>query len=521
MKQILVILLFSLFGSAFAQQLKIDRIIHEFGIIPTWEGLHRTKFTVVNDTKHHQFYKELHSSCGCAVASVTKDTLLPGDTTFLYVIMDPSNEDGKFKKSLSIQFESDVKKIQTFYINLNGYGLTQKQLQSLQATNKQREANVKYFYQQTENIEKFDTKSNLYLDFIEQAKKEVLFNQYVKIQINIYSKSSDYAYEKVLKSIRKSLLKDLQKENVSEEKIIFGNPTAQLATDTNYIQLSIIENKRENNEFQPMLSPLDTNNNTPKKHTNYPTYVQLFTGGINYLDSNSGDFKTYFENLTSLLNPNKKLNILIFSSSSKAPNNVGYTPIQMSELRGKRVLKTFINTAIQNHIDTSLFNFRIIPIVGGPEFSTRHYFVEYFYNFQYVKLIATTESYIPKINVLTDVFKQYFYPGQTSTNTTTENFEVLVRNISKEIDRKGFTSLIIESSSSKIPTAQYRTCEVLAYARIKDFKKTLNALLYQEGIDFRKVIYSEERALVAGPAYNKNEPNSTYTPFQYIKVYVE
>jgi hypothetical protein len=322
----------------------------------------------------------------------------------------------------------------------------------------------------------------------------------------------------VLKAIRKSLLKDLQKENIEEDKIIFGNPTAQLATDTNYIQLSIIENKKENNEFQPIISANDTNGKT---HTNYPIYVQLFTGGVNYLDSASGDFKTYFENLTSLLLPNEKLEILIFSSSSRAPNNVGYTPVQMSELRGTRVLKTFINTFLQNRIDTSLFNFKVIPIVGGPEFSTRHYFVQYFYNFQYVKIITTKEKYIPKANILTNVFKQYYYNGQTETNTSTENFGLLIRDMVKEISSKGFASLIIESSSSRIPTPQYRTCEVLAYQRIKDFKKALNAYLYQEGIDFRKVIYSEERALVAGPEYDKDEPNSTYTPFQYIKVYVE
>lgn len=521
MRQFLLILLLAVTCSYYSQQLKIDRVIHQFGVISTWEGLHRTKFTVINETKLTQYYKELHSSCGCAVVSVTKDTLLPGDTTFLYVILDPSNEDGKFKKSLSVQFKSEKKDVQTFYINLNGFGLTQASLQSLQVTNKQREAFVKYFYQQSEDIEKFDEKSDQYKAFVAQAKKEVLFNQYVKVQLNIYAKSSNYGYEKVLKSIRKSLIKDLQKEHVSEDKIIFGNPTAQLATDTNYIQLSIIENKKENNEFIAVSDPGDTNSIKQKTRINYPVYTQLFTGGVNYLDSSSGDFKTYFENLSTLVKPNEKLNILIFSSSSKAPNNVGYTALQMSELRGKRSLKTFINTALLNHIDTSLFNFKIIPIVGGPEFSTRYYFVEYFYNFQYVKIVATKERFQPKIDILPDVFKQYFYSGQTEINTTTENFGLLIKNISKEIADKGFASLIIESSSSKVSTAQYRTCEVLAYARIKAFKKSLNAFLYQEGIDYRKVVYSEERTLVAGPAYDKDEPNSTYTPFQYIKVYVE
>jgi len=520
LKTLVSISLLFAFIFAQAQQLKIDRIIHEFGVISAWEGLHRTKFTVVNNSDNKYHYQELHSSCGCAVGSVSKDILLSGDTTFVYVILDPSNEDGLFKKSLSIQFKSENEETQTFYINLNGFSLTQEKLQMLQSQNKQKQAHVKYFMQQTEEIEKFDSKSEQYDLYIEQARKEVMFNQYVKIQINIFAKSDSYPFEKVLKSIRKSLIKDLDKLAIDESKIIFANPSVEMATDTNYIQLSIIENKRENQEFEN-LTPVDTSHSLPTTRTNYPIYTQLFTGGINYLDSNSNEFKTYFENLSSLINPNEKLNILIFSSSSKAPNTAGYTPVQMSELRGKRTLKTLINFALLNHIDTSLINFKVIPLVGGPEFSTRHYFVQYFYNFQYVKIVASRQSYEAKQNILTDVFKQYYFNGQTEINTTTESFDLLIRNISKEIDAKGFASLILESSSSKIPTPQYRTCEVLAYQRIKDFKKSLNAFLYQEGIDYRKVIYTEERALVAGPEFDKDEPNSTYTPFQYIKVYVE
>ena len=146
MKSFATIILLLQVLTSFSQQLKIDRITHEFGVIPTWEGLHRTKFTVVNESSSIQVYKELHSSCGCAVASISQDTLTPSDTAFIYVILDPVNESGKFKKSLSLQYKSDKGETTNFYLNLSGFALTQEQLKSLQSTHKQRESNVKYFY---------------------------------------------------------------------------------------------------------------------------------------------------------------------------------------------------------------------------------------------------------------------------------------------------------------------------------------------------------------------------------------
>jgi hypothetical protein len=520
MNKLLFCILVLLSLSTFSQQIKIDRISHEFGIIPSWEGLHRTKFTVINETSEQVIYKELFSSCGCAVLSVSKDTLLPNDTAFLYVVMDPSNEDGNFKKSLSIQFISISGEKYALYMNLNGFALTQQQLKSLQSTQKQKEANVKYFYQQPAEIENFNNQSESYKKFIEQARKEVLFNQYVKVLINIYAESSSYPFEKILKNIRKSIIRDLRHENISEDKIIFANPTAELSSDTNYIQLSIIENKKEKNEFE-FISIDTVSNTTYRKHKNYPIYAQMFKGGINHLDSTSNSFKTYIEDFISLLNSNEKLNIIIFSSSSKAPNNVGYTPYQMSLLRAKRVKNTLINELLRQNVDTNILNIQVVPIVAGPEFSTRYYFVDYYYNFQYVKIVTSQESdYKPGSFLGEDSFMQYFYSGQNDINTTTKSFTKLVTSINQEINTKGFATLILESSASNVPTAEYRTCEVLSYERIKSFKKTLQTYLYQEGLDFRKVIYVEERALVQGPKFEKEKPESTYTPFQYIKAIV-
>ncbi len=516
---IIIVLFLSFFG--FSQSLKIDKIIYDFGILKSWEGIVTTDFLVTNESKKTFTHKNVISSCGCANIDVSKDTILPNESVWITAILDPSKDSGMIKKSLSIHYEDlDMKKT-TFHINLVANVLNQKAFEKYQKDQIQKEAKIKYFYQQKNDIVKFDENSQEYNSFILKAKNEVLFNQHVKILITLYSISDDYAFEKTLKIVRKSILKKLNKEGINEEKVIFANPMAEWSSERNYIQLSILENKREENEFI-IKENSQKKEITQQKRINYPVYFQFFKGGINDIDTLTSAFTDYIEEMTSLLeNSNEKVNLIFYSSASKTPNKSGYTPYQIAKLRGERTKKTFLNQVLLHQLDTSKINISVIPIVSGPEFSTRYYFVDYYYNFQYLKIVAADTSYVRDENKYATVFQQFFKSGTTFTNPNNEHFKDLINHIIEQYDNKGFAVLILESSASNVPTYEFRSCEVLAYNRISEFKKILTKAIYQEGLDIRKLIFSEERALVQGPEYNSDLPSSVYEPFQYIKAFLE
>lgn len=518
MKTPLIIIVHFLSFIGFSQSLKIDKIIYDFGVIKSWEGIVTTDFLVTNESSKTFTYKNVISSCGCAIIDVSKDTILPNESIWISAIMDPSKDSGMVKKSLSLHFEDlDMKKT-IFHINLVANVLNHKDFKKDQI---QKEQKIKYFYQQKSNIEKFDENSEDFKSFIVKAKSEVLFNQHVKILITLYAKSDNYAFEKTLKSIRKSILKNLKKEDINEEKVIFANPMAEWSSERNYIQLSILENKREENEFVTFETS-NTKEIIQYKKIKFPVYFQFFKGGINDLDTAKTIFSDYIEEMTSLLeNTDEKVNLVFYSSASKAPNNSGYTPYQMAKLRGARNKSTFLRQALKNQLDTSKIKISVIPIVSGPEFSTRHYFVDYYYNFQYIKIVAVDSNYVRDENKFATVFQQFFHSGKTFTDPNSKQFKDLIDKIVEQYDTKGFAVLILESSSSNIPTYEFRSCEVLAYNRISDFKKVLTRAIYQEGLDVRKLIFSEERALVQGPAYNSELPKSVYEPYQYIKAFLE
>jgi hypothetical protein len=521
MKIPLIVIVHFLSFIGFSQSLKIDKIIYDFGVLKSWEGIVTTDFLVTNESQKTFTYKNVISSCGCAIIDVSKDTILPNESVWISAIMDPSKDSGMVKKSLSIHFEDLEMKKTSFHINLVANVLNESEFEKYQKEQIQKEQKIKYFYQQKSNIEKFDENSEDFKSFIAKAKSEVLFNQHVKVLITLYAESDNYSFEKTLKSIRKSILKNLKKEGINEEKVIFANPMAEWSSDRNYIQLSILENKREENEFV-RFETSNTKEIIQYNKLKFPVYFQFFKGGINDIDTTETTFNEYIEEMTSLLeNTDEKVHLVFYSSASKAPNNSGYTPYQMAKLRGERTKKTFLRQASKHQLDTSKIKISVIPIVSGPEFSTRHYLVDYYYNFQYIKIVAVDVNYVRDDNKFATVYLQFFNSGKTFTDPNSQPFKDLVNKIIDQYETKGFAVLILESSSSNVPTYEFRSCDVLAYNRISDFKKALTRAIYQEGLDVRKLIFSEERTLVQGPAYNSELPKSVYEPYQYIKAFLE
>jgi hypothetical protein len=102
-------------------------------------------------------------------------------------------------------------------------------------------------------------------------------------------------------------------------------------------------------------------------------------------------------------------------------------------------------------------------------------------------------------------------------------FNQFADNLAQSIRAQGFIRLIIESSSSKVPTYIHGNNAILAGKRAEDAKQKLMQAVLVRGADPMRMIVTEERAIVQGPDYEgdiKTNPYK-YEAYQYIKLIPE
>lgn len=115
---------------------------------------------------------------------------------------------------------------------------------------------------------------------------------------------------------------------------------------------------------------------------------------------------------------------------------------------------------------------------------------------------------------------QYFPYNKKVITLGDPKFQDFLKGLKDNYEKKGSLTFSIESSSSQVPTKQYRTNEALTKARASDARKKILELLPKVGIDPNKVTFSTDRTLVQGPSYKKDaaENMDEYEKYQYVKV---
>jgi hypothetical protein len=498
-----------------AKELMIDKLIHDFEIVMERSGWQTTEFTVYNPTNKIYSFIESTSTCGCTALNITKETLYPGDSAHVLSLFDPKGKLGKTTQSITLKFVDNTNTIQSFHLNLYAIVLTENDLLMYKSKTRQQEKNVAYFYQQTKQLESFDNKSEAYKRYIEQASKMALMDGKVRVLITIYSPSEKYNFGKILREARKSIVKDLIEKGIPENKIIFEDPTAELSSPNEYIQLSLIET------IEDIEQDLQNSLTTQPYLTiqNLPVFQHYFHGGINKIDTSSLEFKTFIQDMKER-STQANIHFLIVNSSSQAPvKNDLQKNRYISELRGERA-KSLMNNYFSDSLTNNRFTF--INITTGPSYDLRHYLPQYYYNFQYTKIIPyfKNDSVVLKQEFYA-MYQYNFVKELDQPNIHHSEFTDLNNRLARIIQFVGYATIIIEASASHLPSAEYRNNEVLAYARISQFKKSINHALYLKGIPPSKLIVIEERALVQGPSFNTQTDKTVYHPYQYIKVLVE
>lgn len=521
MRPLLSILILFLFATVNAQdlrnELQINKIQHDFEIVFENSGIQITDFIIHNPSSKVYRFIAATSSCGCTVLETSQTILYPGDSAYFTVLFDPKGLEQKITKSVTIEFVDEKINKQVFYINISALVISNRTIKILNNKTAQQEENIAYYYQQKEKIETFNSQSKAYKQFIYQATKTVLMDNKVTVLITIYSPLEKYTFEKVLKNIYKEIKKDLLNEGIPEQKIIFENPTVELASKSNYIQLSIIETVVDIEK--DLKRSIVSNINDQKTVQNLPVFLNFFKGGLNEIDTSSIEFKEFIIDVKEKIDSLSNLKFLVVNSASNAPSATKADNNYIVNLREKRT-KTQLQKQFENNLLEERFQFK--NIITGPKYSEQNYFPNYYYNFQYVKIIPyfdVTDSLV-KVPIAYATFEHYYKNENQQISSESDLFKAFITKIIYQIETFGYVNVLIESSSSTVPSAESKNNEVLAYKRISDLKLVIERELYKSGVNPLKIVFVEERATVQGPKYSPTSKIEDFYPYQYVKAFI-
>jgi hypothetical protein len=86
---------------------RFDKVEHQFGEIYESAGPVSAKFWFTNTGDKPLYISDVNVSCGCTTPDYKKDTLQPGEKSFINAKFDPSGRPGMFKKTISVTFNNN------------------------------------------------------------------------------------------------------------------------------------------------------------------------------------------------------------------------------------------------------------------------------------------------------------------------------------------------------------------------------------------------------------------------------
>ncbi len=130
-----------------------------------------------------------------------------------------------------------------------------------------------------------------------------------------------------------------------------------------------------------------------------------------------------------------------------------------------------------------------------------------------------------KLPIPTDVqfFQEFFDYNVTDIKMDLQDYQNFLAQVEKVVSEKGKATLMIESSSSKVPSAKFNGNKNLSIKRAESAKELLTKSMAERNVSSDKLVFADMSTLVRGPEYNNDaqENKATYKNYQYIKIIVK
>jgi hypothetical protein len=366
-------------------------------------------------------------------------------------------------------------------------------------------------------------------EFIKQVRRSAL-GQNPIILGGIQYTNSKTKQKKILKKVKK-LKKEIIKQGITEDKFLkdtiikMNEPGMdKICQFVPYLYEEDPPGPVELKLFDEEFFTFEEANagQLTKTSQNLPAHFQQIRDYVQDLDTSNKYFISMMETVIKQIKNGNPIEFNIESSASKAPTDKLKASndwvARMRSEEAKRRITTYLKD--RGIRDSDIKFGRTINLVSGPEYDLQHYLIQYYYYFQYIKVIPSVirESYeTPFISP----YKVNFSGNDLELNTESTIFQKFMDHLAKEIRSNGYVRLIIESSSSKVPVRQMGKNVHLSYHRAQEAKNQVYNEMKKRGINPTKVIFVEELILVQGPEFNRAKDKTSdkkYEPFQYVKI---
>lgn len=382
---------------------------------------------------------------------------------------------------------------------------------------------------------KVNTKDQKYDQYIQSVTREVLMKGIAYIQFSYSYAAANENIEVESKKIDKHILsvqnqikKDLKKQGITGTKINFYPTTLYIYPENSenelkIIQLSseqIIQNSIDNNSI---LNIIDTNYkaksylSSQSRIQDLPTYFQFFEKGKIQSDTSKREFIIWMKMITEILSQQKNVSFIIEASESKYGNG---NHLQFA-LQRMMWMKNYL-TDYFSRLNITLPLKSTFHSIKGIKYDFREFGITFQEKHQYIKIIPFYDSVISKTEELFPYQVNFKY-NIFDFPSNSDLFQLFINRIDNEIRKIGYIKIILESSSSRVPVENYANNEMISYKRMENLKAILIQELKTRGTDPRRIIFTEERAIVGGPLFLKGDSKNAvqFQPYQYVKIIPE
>lgn len=383
--------------------------------------------------------------------------------------------------------------------------------------------------------------------FMEPVIRQVLVSGYAQIAIRVESfvaeKNKEKEWnilQKEITALQKQVLEFCEESGISPRKIGFSIPNVTVQSTTENIQRKVtlmqLQQLSVEDQFDPFELLLSRNDTVRRRNPigekgmrfrpplqDLPTFQEYLGFGKSMVDTGKIEFKLWLRVMREELAKGKNIRFLIESSASNSPTFDKYDNHFVARRRARELQTMLSAVFISENIPAHKIRFdESIALVQGPKYDSRSFGISLYDRFQYLKVI-------PIYDTLIDT-KSELFPYQVNFNynyfelpVRSEIFQVFVNRMIPEIDKKGYIRIIIESSSSRIPSENYSNNNSLSFFRAENAKNKLRDEVRKRGYDPKRVIIVEERTLVQGPPFKAgdNASGMMFERFQYIKIIPE
>jgi len=400
------------------------------------------------------------------------------------------------------------------------------------------------------NIKSLDPEKNKdYSSFLNLLNRRILLDKKAFSGLTVEVKCREQDREKIKLKLLKSVkvICDKINQDASElgaviEKIYYSVPEINFVNDSTLKSGKFIQrpwrltlfypniNNKSENEFEAFanmnssgekkLQDFLTQTGFKAPYQNLPVLELLHTGNFK-MDTSTLLFKSWIKIIKDELRIGNKLELLIESSMGRSPLSKA-TEIEFLSRKNAKKLNDELILILKNAgISDSIFEIKIAStIVQGSTYAGKEFDLSYNQNYNFLKIIPKYAKIEKELKVALIPYQISFNNNSFDLPSETAIFQNFISRLVLVLENEGVINIIIESSSSKIPSTIYKNNELLSFFRAEQAAQKVKEEIRKRGYDPSRVIVSETRTLVQGPEFKSESDRKKhpYEKYQYVKI---